>query len=238
MLFDNAGELTGTIAKGEPGSVRCIEAFSKGFITGGDVLETTGSAVAGTLRVKQDPLCPGVLCIYEKTDEKSFHRSKMVKLDGGGFRSLSISPSEETLIATTQTGQVVKLSLMSSDLIKEEQAGSLFEPLVAPFHNGEIRGMDTCLRKSLLITVGADRKVMVWNYADRTLELSKQFAEEAFSVAMHPSGFHVIVGFFDKLRVMNLLMEDLKTFKEVPVKSCRDVRFSHGGQLFAAANAN
>ena len=39
LLFDNAGELAGTIAKGDPGSVRCIESFSKGFVTGGDVIE-------------------------------------------------------------------------------------------------------------------------------------------------------------------------------------------------------
>ena len=38
------------------------------------------------------------------------------------------------------------------------------------------------------------------------------------------SGFHVIVGFSDKLRLMNLLMEELRTYKEIPIKACREVR--------------
>ncbi len=55
---------------------------------------------------------------------------------------------------------------------------------------------------------------------------------------MHPSGFHIIVGFSDKVRAMNLLMEDLRTFKEIPIKQCREIRFSNGGHQFAAVNGN
>ena len=43
--------------------------------------------------------------------------------------------------------------------------------------------------------------------------------QEAFSVAFHPSGFHLIAGFADKLRLMNLLMEDFRTYKEIPIKA-------------------
>jgi hypothetical protein len=38
-------------------------------------------------------------------------------------------------------------------------------------------------------------------------------------VAFHPSGFHLIVGFADKVRLMNLLMEDFRTYKEIPIKA-------------------
>ena len=62
--------------------------------------------------------------------------------------------------------------------------------------------------------------------------------KEAFSVAFHPSGFHLIVGFADKVRLMNLLMEDFRSYKEIPIKACRETRFSHGGQFFAAVNSN
>ena len=37
---------------------------------------------------------------------------------------------------------------------------------------------------------------------------------------------------------MNLLMEDMRTFKEIPIKACRECRFSNGGQYFAAVNSN
>ena len=32
----------------------------------------------------------GTLCVYEKTDEKSFHRTKELKLEGGGIRSVTV----------------------------------------------------------------------------------------------------------------------------------------------------
>merc|ERR1719386_360012 len=37
---------------------------------------------------------------------------------------------------------------------------------------------------------------------------------------------------------MNLLMEELRPFKEIPIKACRECRFSHVGQYFAAINSN
>jgi len=56
------------------------------------------------------------------------------------------------------------------------------------------------------------------------LELYKEFAEEAYSIALHPSGLYVVVGFSDKLRLMNLLIDDIRTFREFPVRGCREVK--------------
>ncbi|KAG7387905.1 Cilia- and flagella-associated protein 57 [Phytophthora pseudosyringae] len=101
-----------------------------------------------------------------------------------------------------------------------------------------VTGMDVCVRKPLLVTCGLDRTVRVWNYVDRTCEVAKRFNEEAFSVACHPSGLHLLVGFADKLRLLNILMDDIRSFKELPVKACRECQFSTGGHLFAAVNGN
>ena len=65
---------------------------------------------------------------------------------------------------------------------------------------------------------------------------SKQFPEDALSVSFHPSGLHVLVGFSDKLRLMNLLMDDIRVVTEFPIKQCRECQFSAGGQSFCAAN--
>ncbi|KAL4117849.1 hypothetical protein PRIC2_010178 [Phytophthora ramorum] len=101
-----------------------------------------------------------------------------------------------------------------------------------------VTGMDVCVRKPLLVTCGLDRTVRVWNYIERTCEVAKRFNEEAFSVACHPSGLHLLVGFADKLRLLNILMDDIRSFKELPVKACRECQFSTGGHLFAAVNGN
>ena len=46
----------------------------------------------------------------------------------------------------------------------------------------------------------------------------------------------MLVGFADKLRLMTVLMEDLKSVKELGIKGCRECCFSNGGQYFAAVN--
>ena len=66
----------------------------------------------------------------------------------------------------------------------------------------------------------------------------KFFPEEAHSISLHPSGLHVLVGFSDKLRLMNLLMDDMQSFHEFHIRGCREVQFSTGGHLFAAVAGN
>lgn len=39
-------------------------------------------------------------------------------------------------------------------------------------------------------------------------------------------------------RLMNLMLGEVRTIKEFPIKTCRECRFSHGGHMFAAANGN
>lgn len=98
--------------------------------------------------------------------------------------------------------------------------------------------MDVCLRKPLVVTCGEDKSVRIWNYQEKTLELVQYFEEEAYSVACHPSGFQIVVGFLDKLRMMNIFNNRIEKYKDLAIKKCREVKFSHGGQYFAAANGN
>lgn len=58
------------------------------------------------------------------------------------------------------------------------------------------------------------------------LELYKEFQEEAYSVALHPTGLFILVGFSDKLRLMTLLINDIRTFKEFTVRNCREVGYT------------
>lgn len=46
------------------------------------------------------------------------------------------------------------------------------------------------------------------------------------------------MGFVDKLRLMLLLLDDIKIIKEFNVKACNECSFSSGGQYFAAVHSN
>ena len=91
------------------------------------------------------------------------------------------------------------------------------------FHRGSITGVDVCIRKPLIATCSMDRSVRVWNYETGGLEIYREFSEEAFSIAMHPSGLYILVGFSDKLRLMNILIDDIKQFREFPIRGCKEV---------------
>jgi WD40 repeat protein len=222
LLFDASGEFKMTLPCSVPESksVCCIQAYSKGFVTGG---------------------ANSMLRLYEKSDDpkEMFRKAREVKVDSQPVtvRSLAMSPPEETLACTTSSAQLYQLSLLGSDLLKADDTTQV-EPMLTGFHVGPILGMDVCIRKPWVVTCGMDKTVRVWNYLEKTCELSRSFNEEAYSVAFHPSGFHLIVGFSDKLRLMNLLMEDMRPFKDLPIKACREVKFAHGGHMFAAVNSN
>ena len=75
--------------------------------------------------------------------------------------------------------------------------------------------MDICIKKNLVVTCSIDKTVRIWSNAPNQtpqLEICELFNDEAYSVAFHPSGFHIIVGFTDRVRMMNVFQKSLKSF--------------------------
>jgi hypothetical protein len=44
------------------------------------------------------------------------------------------------------------------------------------------------------------------------------------SIALHPSGLYILVGFNDSLKLMNLLIDDIRPYWSANVRGCREVR--------------
>ena len=145
---------------------------------------------------------------------------------------MALNSTEDMLIFTTENQQLMKINANLERAVEETK----FEFLIYPFHSRAIHGMDCCIKKQLLATCSIDKTVRIWNYMTKSLEICEVFQDEAYSVAFHPSGFHLIVGFTDKIRMMNVFQKCLKSYKEIPIKGCREIRFSNGGQMFAAVN--
>jgi|Transcript_35309 WD40 repeat protein len=143
--------------------------------------------------------------------------------------SLSFQTEDKLIMALTNS------QLFSIDFNSDSVQG---EPLAQNFHTGEITGLDVCIRKPLVVTCGLDKTIRIWNYQERELEICSSFNEEPYSVAFHPSGFHIVAGFADKLRMMNVTHNAIKSYKDISIRSCREVRFSYGGHLFAAASGS
>jgi len=87
--------------------------------------------------------------------------------------------------------------------------------------------MDSCIKKPYIATTSIDRTVKVWSYSNNAqpnfnLEIDTEFPEEPYCVAFHPSGFHLVVGFSERIRMMNLFQESSKPtllpYKDILVK--------------------
>ncbi|XP_026915256.2 cilia- and flagella-associated protein 57 isoform X1 [Acinonyx jubatus] len=208
--------------------VFAIAAYSKGF-----------ACAAG----------PGRVLLFEKMEEKDIYReSREIRIptdpqsnersqsDKQDVLCMCFSPSEETLVVSTSKNQLYSITMSLTEISKGEPAH--FEYLMYPLHSAAITGLATCIRKPFIATCSLDRSVRIWNYESNTLELFKEYQEEAYTISLHPSGHFVVVGFADKLRLMNLLIDDIRSFKEYSVRGCRECSFSNGGHLFAAVSGN
>uniref|UniRef100_A0A8C3TAC3 Cilia- and flagella-associated protein 57 n=1 Tax=Chelydra serpentina TaxID=8475 RepID=A0A8C3TAC3_CHESE len=223
MLCEAVGQQQASLPQ-----ISAIAAYSKGF-----------ACSAG----------PGVVLLFEKTEEKEGYReNREIRIpqdqrssdpnqsDKQDVMCMCFSPSEETLLISTSKNQLYIFTMSSTEIIKGEPAH--FEYLNFPLHSAAITGLDTCIRKPLVVTCSLDRSVRIWNYETNTLDLYKEYQEEAYAVSLHPTGLYILVGFSDKLRLMNLLIDDIRTFKDFTVRGCRECTFSNGGHLFAAVNGN
>ena len=212
------------IAISPTGSVNSIIAFSKGFVCG---------------------CADGILCVFERADDSReiFRCAKVFNIQGNSspITNLAVSPSEETLCCVTRNCQAYTVTLSNTDILKDDT--TTFSLLSTAFHgpgpsgSARINGIDVCIWKPLVATCGDDQTLRIWNYQERTVELIKEYDEDILSVALHPSGLLAVAGFSDKIRLVSLLMDDVRTVREFPViKGCRECGFAHGGHLFAIAN--
>ncbi|CAG5984446.1 unnamed protein product [Menidia menidia] len=190
---------------------------------------------------------PGTVCLFDRTEEDCYHKSREIRILSepcghdlttaeSHIDTMCLSPAEETLAISTDRRQLYSVSLSSAAISKDGQLQ--FEFLSQPFHSSSITGLSICIRKPIVATCSLDRTVRIWNYETKELELYKEFQEEAHSIALHPIGLFILVGFSDKLRLMNLVIDDIRTLKEFTVRGCRECAFSHGGHMFAAVNGN
>jgi len=64
----------------------------------------------------------------------------------------------------------------------------IFELANCSYHFGAILSLDVAIRKSLIVTCGADKFIRVWNFLTMSQEAAKEFAEDIYSVSIHPTG--------------------------------------------------
>lgn len=233
-------------------SIDTLIQYSRGFICGGDMgllsiyEKTDDKELYRKLRtIKVNPDRAGISGGGHTAGMSSAMGAASAAAADAGFNaddslkivsfSITAHPAEEILTMLTNTKQIMQLNLANADLSGSDDR--IVEHVCQPFHSGPITGIDVCTRKPLIATCGRDGRVFLWNHQTNTVEAMRKFPSEALSIAIHPSGLHLIVGFPDKLRFMNIYGDDIREFKGFNIRSCTECRFSRGGQFFAAAQS-
>lgn len=210
MFFNLNCEYKQTLSS-SPFEGRAIEVLlpcSKGFLVG-----TTNCTVYLYERNEGDPKKP-----YSRTDKKFVHPSLTAKVT-----NLLLTQNEETLLIGLENGQLLSVAFaIEREQLNEDKhnhphhsPAGLFSDVVQNFHTDQITGLDVCIRKSLVATCSLDKTVKVWDYIDSRLEVNQVFEEPAYSLAFHPSGYHLVVGFRDKVRLLNVMEQSLETYREL-----------------------
>lgn len=125
----------------------------------------------------------------------------MVGVMSHRIRCMALSSTDDCIVFTTENNQLMKVSVN----VEKPMDDAKYEFLVCPFHSRSVQGMDVCIKKNLIATCSIDKTVRIWNNNPPQLEICETFQDEAYSIAFHPSGFHVVIGFTDRIRMMNVL---------------------------------
>ncbi|EEY69422.1 WD domain-containing protein, putative [Phytophthora infestans T30-4] len=202
----------------QPSHVRmeCVTAHGKGFVLGGSA---------------------GFFSIFEASDDPKdpFPFVRSVSVGDIAFDCIAVSPNSETIVACSKSRELVTFSMSAIDTGQEDKIE--FRELIRHSHQiGPVLQVDVSVQRPIVVTCGTDKTVRVWNFELNHYELLSQCPEEPTTVAVHPSGFQLVVAFKERVRVYQLLQESLRQVKELATKACRFVRYAHGGHLFACAS--
>ena len=157
------------------------------------------------------------------------------ELTSGSVTSMTMNPDQDLLTFVSSDSQMICVPMIAVNSLTDDDCYML----QCSFHGpAPITGMDVCIRKPLMVSCSKDNSLRVWNYQTNEVELLKHYLEDMYSVAIHPTGLQLALGFADKIRIYHILVDDLRPCLEISIKACRECRFSPLGNMLAAVNGN
>ena len=111
--------------------------------------------------------------------------------------------------------------------------------LTIPFHRYKLTAVATCAKQPILATAASDQTLMIWQYSPHPgsldLQLVKRLQDAIMAVAIHPSGFYIVVAHVDRVRIYTVHQDDIAAaqFTSAEVRGCTEIQFAAGGHLYA-----
>lgn len=80
-----------------------------------------------------------------------------------------------------------------------------------------------------------DKSIRIWSYSSSAikLEICEKTFDEVLNLALHPSGNYFVVAFNAFIRFYNIYPKEIKDYLELPIKTCKELKFSSYGNFLA-----
>ncbi|KAL0234468.1 hypothetical protein PCE1_001504 [Barthelona sp. PCE] len=101
------------------------------------------------------------------------------------------------------------------------------------YHMNDVVDVASCSRRGIIVTVGQDRRLSVYNYISGEQLMTTLLSGLPISCSLHPTGHYIIIGFNDRVKVFEILLSGLNCIFELAFKKVQSVELSHGGHLLA-----
>jgi WD40 repeat protein len=219
-----------------PCTVETIAPYGKGFIVagGGGFVQLWDRTEHSDLYAKARTLVPQASKEitpqrnYSNSSPRSTSSSKAAEVMTWGtdahFTTLNIHANDELMVAVTEKQELMTFALGSLEVMEEVdtlQAYSLFSEVAGSHERGtKVTCMSTCVCKPLLVTGGEDCTVRLWDYSnwrgrgDIVWE-STPGDGAPNDVSIHPTGNCLLIAYDSRVRLMTVLLDSLKPFREV-----------------------
>jgi len=169
--------------------------------------------------------------IYEKSPSSLKQVTNLPEMEIACLSSIknidSSSPNYSILISTTN-GQLYQLDLSNDNAICD---GANYKFPICEFHSDSITSIDVAKWKQLVATCSKDKTVRVWNYVHYHLEAWATYEDEPLKVAFHPTGLNLAILFKGSIKLVDILENTLKEYREFRIYQPSDIKFSNFGTM-------
>ena len=229
LVHQTAGETPGA----DPPPIHSLCAVAKGFVA--------GSSNGDMLIFSVDEDCKEQ---YRREEKAALPRAGAgaggseadTQMQAAGITAI-VSTVDDCLLCCADNQQLYSFAFGTKD-----GGGTGFEFVLTGFHapnvmgDASITGIDVALWKNIAATCGSDSTVRIWNIPDKKIDICKSFNDVPLALSLHPSGLYVVIAFTEKVKLASILLDDISVNKEFNIRGCTDIKFSRGGNYFAAAN--
>ena len=144
------------------------------------------------------------------------------------IKNIDASSPNYSILMATNNGQLYQLDLSNDNAITD---GANYKFPICEFHSNAITSIDVAKWKQLVVTCSLDKTVRVWNYVHFHLEASATYEDLPLKVAFHPTGLTIAILFKGCIKLVDILENTLKEYREFRIYQPTDIKFSNFGTM-------